>query len=78
MSAMALDQVKRVARLLSRAERARLAMWLLGTADTRSPVSVAPRSLYGLLAAHGPGPDETASDDARRAAWRACPREGSA
>ncbi len=64
MSEMVVDHVKRVARLLSPAERTQLATWLLDTTDAPERVSADTRSLYGLLAESGPSPDAATIDDA--------------
>ena len=74
MSEMAFDHVKRVVLQLSRADRARLAAWLVETAGANAPAPEPARSLYGLWADLGPGPSGPAIDEARQEMWGTFPR----
>lgn len=80
MGEMALDQVKRLALQLSRAERETLAAWLEETRSggTSTPVPSPSRSLYGAWADLGSGPGESEIERARGEIWRAFPREDTA
>ena len=76
MSQIAFAQLKHLATLLTRAERARLAEWLEASLEEQGDSSTPPyaRSLYGACADLGSGPTETDIDEARAETWAAFDR----